>query len=380
MSAPLNHSVRAGLQPRKSRHMNVHRWDRKQGAILLLTAFVGACSAGAAEDTPSATQAEETFTRVINVVVQEVRPEAFVEEISLTGTVEAARDVTIAAEESGIVREMLVARGAAVAEGQPILRIDDALLVPQVERARAEAALAQEQWVRRRRLFEEDQVGSELAYLEARLTAEQAAAQLRLLEERLARTIVRAPFAGVLEDRFVEVGSMVAPGAPVGRILQLNPVEVTAGVPERYAPDVRRGAEVRVSFDVLAGEFEGTVDFVGAAVDPASRTFPVEVRLPNPDGRIKPEMVADVSLVRRTVAEALVVPQEAVVRVSDGHAVYVVKSEGGVDVVEARRVVLGPSQRNLVAITSGLAAGERIVVVGQQQVANGDRVRIVEAG
>jgi RND family efflux transporter MFP subunit len=169
-------------------------------------------------------------------------------------------------------------------------------------------------------------------------------------------------------------------GTPVVRILQMNPVKVTAGVPERYATDVRVGASVRITFDVIPDQsYEGRVGFVGAAVNPRNRTFPVEVSIPNPGAVIKPEMVANVSLVRRVVGEALVVPLEAVVRVSGGLAVFVVRTEGETEVAEAREVTLGASQRNQVTITSGLQPGDRVIVKGQQQVANGDRVRIVEA-
>jgi RND family efflux transporter MFP subunit len=359
----------------------MRRVEKTKVGVLALLLGVAACN-GAAEagDTVSTAATDQEFQRVINVVVHELGAGDFIEEIALTGTVEAARDVTVSAEEGGVVRELMVPRGASVQEGQPILRIDDAVLRPQVEQARAAAALAKEQWDRRRRLFEEDRVGSELSYIEARVMSEQANAQLALLEERLSRTVVRAPFAGIVEERFVEVGTMVGPGTPVVRILQMNPVKVTAGVPERYAADVRAGASVRVTFDVLPEQaFDGRVGFVGAAVNPRNRTFPVEVSIPNPGALIKPEMVANVSVVRRTVSDALVVPQEAVVRVSGGHAVFVVRNEGGAEVAEARDVTLGASQRNLVTITSGLEPGDRVIVVGQQQVANGDRVRIVEA-
>jgi membrane fusion protein (multidrug efflux system) len=125
--------------------------------------------------------------------------------------------------------------------------------------------------------------------------------------------------------------------------------------------------------------FEGRIGFVGSAVNPRNRTFPVEFSVPNLGGLIKPEMVASVSIVRRVATEAIVLPQDAVVRLSDGQAVYVVKNEGGDEVVEARTVTIGLSQGNQVTVTSGLMPGDRVVVVGQHDVAHGDRVRIVEA-
>jgi len=301
-----------------------------------------------------------------------------VEYIHLTGTVEANRDVVVSAEESGVIRQVFMEKGTSVRAGQPIAKIDDRVLAAQVEQARAQAALAEETWQRRKRLWEEDRVGSELAYLEARYAAEQAAANLATLKQRLERTTVRAPIGGVLEDRRVEVGTMVSPGAVVARIVDLNPVKIAAGVPERYAADVLRGSEAVVTFDVLDGErFEGRISFVGSAVDPQSRTFPVEFTLPNPDRAIKPEMVAEMELTRRTLDDVLVVPQDALVRVEDGYVVFVVEEGSEGVVARSRPVELGPSARNEVVIEEGIAAGDRLVVVGQQQVAAGDRVRIV---
>ncbi len=349
------------------------------GALSLLWVLSG-CGQQAEAGASAEASAEAAPARVINVEVMSAAPGAFAEEISLTGTVQAARDVIVSAEEGGVIRELFVDRGDVVQEGDPLARIDDAVLLPQVERARAEAAHAEETWQRRRRLFEEDRVGSELAYLEARLLAQQAAAQLAVMEERLLDTVVRAPFAGVLEDRLVEVGAMVSPGSPVGRVLDVNPVTVAAGVPERYAMDVQRGADVRVTFDALEGQvFEGNIDFVGAAVNPSNRTFPVEFSVPNTGGLIKPEMVAGVELVRRVVDDALAVPQDAVVRLAEGEAVYIVRREGDVEIAEARLVTLGLAQDNRVTVTSGLAPMDRVIVVGQQQVTDGDVVRIVEA-
>jgi len=125
--------------------------------------------------------------------------------------------------------------------------------------------------------------------------------------------------------------------------------------------------------------FEGRVGFVGATVDPQSRTFPVEVTLPNRSRLIKPEMVADVRVERRAIDDALVVPQDAVVRVENGYVVFVVVGTDGETRVEARDVVVRASQANRVVLEGDVAAGERLVVVGQQLVADGDRVRVVEA-
>jgi len=349
--------------------------------VLMLGLVLAACGGGAeAGDTAEANEAaaSEGFSRVINVQTHETTTESFEETIRLTGTVAANRDVVVAAEEPGRIRSVFLDRGARVRTGQSIAKIADDGLTAQVAQARAQANLAQETWDRRRRLYEEDQVGSELAYLEARAMAEQTSAALLALEDRLAKTVLRAPFAGVLEDRMIEVGSMVSPGSPVARVIDLDPVKIQAGVPERYALDVQTGAAVNVSLDVLNDQvLSGTISFVGAAVDQLSRTFPVEFTIPNPEDRIKPEMVANVSIVRRQREEVIVVPQEALVRVEDGYVVFVAEGTGDNAVARVRSVERGTAQNNRVVIENGLTAGEQLIVVGQQQVEDGDRIRII---
>jgi membrane fusion protein, multidrug efflux system len=351
------------------------KWTGFLGVALVAVVAAGCSGDANAGDAPAEAGAP---LRVINVEVRTVTAQPFTEVIRLTGVVEANRDVTVSAEEMGVVREMMVDRGARVAEGDPLVRMEDRSLSAQVEQARAQASLARETWDRRKRLWEEDQVGSELAYLEARYAAEQAAAALESLEQRQARMTIRAPFAGFVEDRTVELGSMVSPGTPVARIVSLNPVKIVSGVPERFSADVDRGARTTVTFDIFPGEsYTGQIAFVGATVDRGNRTFPVELTLPNPGNRFKPEMVANVELVRGEMDAAIVVPQDALVRVEEGFVVFVVDGEGSQAVARSQPVVVAGSQRNQVVIREGLEVGDRLVVLGQQQVANGDRVNVV---
>lgn len=345
--------------------------------FLLTTLGIWGCGGAEAEGA----QEENGFIRVINVVVEEVETSTFSETIRLTGTVNANQDVTISAEESGVVREILVEKGSRVREGQAIFRLDSELLQAQVDQAKAMSEMAREAWERRKRLYEEDRVGSELLYLEAKYAAEQASANRRLLEARLERTVIRAPINGILESREIEVGTMVGAGTPVARIVDVDLVKITAGVPERYAADVRAGADAVVTFDVLSGEaFPGTISYVGAAVNPRNRTFPVELVLPNPGGFIKPEMVANVALVRMVYEGAIVVPQEAVVRTEDGYVVFVVEDQDGISMARNRKVELGTAQKNQVMILTGLGPGDRLIVVGQQAVADQDHVNVVVGG
>ncbi|MGB1656235.1 MAG: efflux RND transporter periplasmic adaptor subunit [Longimicrobiales bacterium] len=340
-------------------------------------AALAACGSAQADGTEDAV-ASNDFVRVINVEVEPIETETFVEEIRLTSVAMASQDVMIEAEESGRIVRLFADRGDRIERGGAIAKIDDAILGAQVDQARAAAELAQQTWARRKRLFEEERVGSEIAYLEARAAAQQTAATLSGLEERLARTVVRAPFAGILDERHVDVGAMVGPGKTVGRMVDLSPIKIFAGVPERYAPDVSVGAAAALRFEALGDEtFTSLIRYVGATINPRSRTFPIEVELSNESGAIKPEMVANMSITRQEVQEAIVVPQDALIRVEAGYVAFVVVERDGIEVAEVRDVVLGPTRRNLVVVEEGLTVGERLIVVGQKSVADGDRVNLV---
>ena len=370
-----------GLLERSEDQMT-NRW-RMAGLVLAVAAApsLAGCGSGdvvaraAAEDTSGTT----ATMRVVNVEVVKVGPEVFVDAVSVTGTVEADRDIVVASEEGGVIREVAVAKGRRVAAGQPIAMIDDRLLRAQYDQMQAEARLAEETWQRQRRLWEEDSIGSELSYLQAKYRAETSAASARAAETRLERTTVRAPIAGVLDDRFVEVGSTVAVGSPVARIIDADPLKVVAGVPERYAGQVRTGSAAMVSFESGA-EVEGRVSFVGTAVDGQNRTFEVEVEVPNRSGDLKPGMVANLLVQRGDRMDAILVPRDAVLRGEAGYIVYVVEqSEGSMPVAVARIVRTGSGAAGRVVIEEGLNEGDRVIITGQQQVAAGDRVRITNA-
>ncbi|CAN5790621.1 efflux RND transporter periplasmic adaptor subunit [soil metagenome] len=349
---------------------------RGRGVLALALAVgLGACG----DNTPAAeAAAAEAPSRVISVEVEAVQPRAFTDFVRIVGNVAANRDVTVSAEEAGVIRQLFVDKGAYLRAGQPIARIDDAVLRTQLERAEAQARLAEETWERQRRLWEEEKIGSEMSYLNAKYGAQTARASVNELRARLARTTVRAPMAGVLDARAVEVGSMVSPGTPVARVVDTETVKIGGGVPERYAAEITRGSEMRVSFDALgATEFTGKVQYLGATLNESNRTIPIEVTVPNRGGTIRPGMVANLQVARRAVGEALLVPQSAVLRRDDGYVVYVVTERDGQPVAEVRDVIPGASEGGRVVIEQGLNAGDRVIVVGQQQVSTGDRLRIV---
>lgn len=348
--------------------------DWRMATVLSL----GLIAAGCGGPEASANEEPVAYVKIVNVETTTVEPRSFAATVRLTGEAEPETDVTVSAEESGVLERFVAERGARVGRGAPIARIDDAVLSAQVEEARAMAELAHDRYVRQRRLWEEENIGSEIAYLQAKSEAESSAARHQQLQARLDRTIVRAPVAGTVDDHLVEAGEVVQPGMPVARLIDASRLKVSGGVPERFATRVSVGDSATITFDILPGRvFDGRISFVGIAVDRKSRTFPIEIVMDNPEGEVKPYMIANVRVMMHRIDDAIVIPREVLLRTEDGQQVFVVGEGEGGDVAVARDVTLGVTSENEVVVTSGLEAGDRLVVRGHQMVDPGDRVRIV---
>ncbi len=342
-------------------------------AAALSVMLVWAC--GASEGAPLD---DEEVGRQVNVEVTPITLGEFADYVRVTGEVQALHDVVVSAEEGGTIARFLVSRGARVSAGQVIAELDDAVLRAQVDEARAAAELARVQYERQRVLWEEERIGSEIAFLTARSQAEVAQARQQMLEARLARTRIRAPVAGIFDDKFMEAGEMAMPGQRVARVVATRQVKVAAGIPERFAPNLRTGDSATVTFDVLPGrELTGRIGFVGASVDPVNRTVPIEVIFDNPGGVLRPQMIANVRVVRERLDGVIVVPQESVMRTETGYEAFVVVERDGRRRAESRPVVLGPSYRNRVVITEGLVPGDLLITVGHQLVDPGTPVRVI---
>lgn len=347
-----------------------------------------ACAEAPADDAAAKPELAKR-TRGQQVQVVEVQPRTFVERIDVSATVTTRHDAVLSARSSGTITR-LVDLGASVREGQILAQIDAEVARAQLsqaqaglEAARASLKLARDNYERQKPLFEQDVISAlEFEELSARLNeakanvaqSEAAVAQAR---EQLEQSKVVAPFGGSVEERFVDEGEQVTMGTPVVRVVDARVVKVRGGVPERYAPDIEPGRQATVRFNAYGLEpREGPVTFVASVIDPASRTFMVEVELENPDGRLKPEMVARILLERSETPNALVVPQTAVLHDNEGDSLFVVNRDGEVLTAERRRVKLGPRALGEVVIEEGIEPGDEVITVGHASIASGDPIEI----
>ena len=318
----------------------------------------------------------EELIKMVNVETEVLSSEPFNSFLRLVGTVETSDDVQLSAEVSGKVFMHVVSEGQKVQKGQTILRIDDAKLSQEVARLEAVAAQSETTWKRVQTLYEEENIGSEIDYLNAKYAYDQNKSALSSLSVDLENTEIIAPFTGVVETIFVEEGEMVAPGMPAIRLIGANQFVISAGVPARYANVVELGDRVDVWFDTQVQDtLTGTIVYVANSIDPSNRTFKIDIRLPSGKTYYKVDMIANLRLNTLSLNQAVVVSEEFVYSKGEGYVMYVkgTNSEGK-DIALERKVELGPSFKTEVVINRGLAPGDEIITIGSAFL--NDRVRI----
>jgi membrane fusion protein (multidrug efflux system) len=301
------------------------------------------------------------------VDIDTARISAVVEAVHATGRVEAEQSVELRPDAEGRITALLFREGQPVAEGTPLIRIDDAVLRAQAERAEADRDLARQQLERVRRLHA-DNATSPADLERAEAAARSADAALSLLQLQIDRTTVRAPFSGVIGQRLVSTGDYVTSSTPLLTLQTVHPQRISIEVPERHAGELRRGQDVNFTVAAHPGRvFGAEVEFIDPVVQNSSRTIVVKARAPNQDRALMPGMFIEANLATETRENAVVVPEDAIQPLRTANVVWAV-----VDGKATRRVVeLGARSPGMVEVISGVQAGEQVVVGGLERMAEG---------
>jgi membrane fusion protein (multidrug efflux system) len=301
------------------------------------------------------------------VDVDTARRQSVVDAVRATGRIEAQQAIELRPDEQGRITQLLFREGQSVAAGTPLVKVDDAMLKAQVERAKADRDLATQQLERVRRLRAQN-AASPADLERAEAAARSAGAGLALLELQLERTTVRAPFSGAIGQRFVSVGDYVTTSTRLLTLQTVDPQRAVIEVPERHAVKLRTGQIVEFTVAAQAGRtFRARVDFIDPVVQDENRTIVVKASAPNPGRQLKPGMFIEARLATATRTDAIVVPEDAVQPLRSANVVWAV-----VDGKASRRVVqLGVRSAGVVEVISGVQAGETVVVGGLERMGEG---------
>ena len=300
--------------------------------------------------------------------------------LELQGNVTTKNLLMIYPEYSGVLTNVYVKEGQKVNKGQVLAKIDDGGLSQQLAQLKIQAELAKTTFERQQRLWDQ-KIGSEMQYLQAKSNYEAQDQSIGQLEQQVAKTIVRAPFSGTIDDVFTEQGSVVMPGqSELMRIVNLDHMYIVTDVPEKYISNITRDKKVEVEFPILGKKIDSKVRQVGNFINPNNRTFKVEISIPNKDKSIKPNLTAKLRINDYSNDAALLIPQGIISENASGEQyIYVIKEKVGNDEAKAEKTVIktGLTQGDFIEVTKGLQPGDEIILEGARSVNDGQKVKII---
>ncbi len=370
----------------------------------LLVAAAASCLAGACSTV------EGTETRPLTPVkTEEVSVTAREGAIRYSAAIEAFTEVPLAFKSAGYVDDVLrrtgadgrmriVQAGDAVARGTVLARVRETEYQERVRQGRARAAEAEASLEkakldleRARALFASESLtrpdldSAQAAFDAGRARVDAANADVELATVAMRDTALVAPASGILLERRVETGVLAGTGTVAFVLGDVTAVKARFGIPDSMIPSLTPGERIDLVVEALAGtRFEGQVTKIAPAADPQSRVFDVEITIPNPDGLLRPGMIGTVSVGVRgapgSPSALPTLPLSAIVRSAAGsgdYAAFVIERHGDTDVARLRTVQLGELIGNGVAVTNGVAPGDRVIVTGASLLMDGQSVRVI---
>lgn len=314
----------------------------------------------------------DTIKETALVSTYTVKDTVFNHYIEVQGNVETKENLIIYPQYSGTLLTLNVTAGQKISKGQVIGKIDDGGLSQQVAQVETQAALAKTTFERQKRLWDQ-KIGSEIQYLQAQTNMISQQKAVSQIKAQLSKTIITAPISGVVDEIITDRGQVVAPGQGIIRIVNLSNMYVSTSVPESYIGKLKVGSIVDVSLSSLGKTYIGKVRQVANNINPANRSFNIEVSVPNSDNLLRPNQVAKLKIIDYTNKNAIVVPSNVVQQDGKGqkfiYAVTNIKDTGG----DAKKVFVkvGKTAGNFTEIISGLEANAVIVSEGAASLSEG---------
>lgn len=310
------------------------------------------------------------------VKLAEVQTETFRHFIDLQGRVEAENVAYVAPRgPGGLVKAVYVKKGDFVRKGQLLLRLDDAVARQQIQQIRTQMDYAKNLYQRQKNLWDEG-IGTEVQLISAENNVKSAERQMALLREQLAMANVYAAFSGIADDVSIKVGETFS-GGGLGngiRIVNTSSLKITANVPENYAGKVKPGSQVEILFPALNNKtILGRVSVAGKLIDPASRSFYVEVKVPSSKD-LRPNQIAIVKIEDYNAPRALAVPINVVQNDEKGKYILIASKENGNLIARKKIVEIGELYEDKIEIKNGLQIGDVLITDGFQSLYDGQLI------
>ncbi|MGM0635221.1 MAG: efflux RND transporter periplasmic adaptor subunit [Bacteroidota bacterium] len=298
--------------------------------------------------------------------------------IKIQGNVTTDENILVYPEFSGVLTDIYVEEGDIVKKGQRLAKIDDGGMQSQLSEMKAQQELAKTRFERQKRLWDEN-IGSEIQFLEAKTAFEQMNNSVRQLESQVGKSEILAPFDGVIDERITDEGQVVAQNQnAIFRIVNLREMYVQANVPETYVGQIQKGTNAILNLRALQTKLDTQVHRVSSHIEDSNRNFRVRVNLPDSIKNLKPNLIATVQLNDYTNDEAVIVA-ESVLQENASGEFFVYKLDQEQDEVAKsvyQKVKPGRSYQGKIEILEGIEAGDIIVTEGARSLKKGEKVRI----
>ncbi|WP_405247539.1 MULTISPECIES: efflux RND transporter periplasmic adaptor subunit [unclassified Cellulophaga] len=322
----------------------------------------------------------DTVKKVPLITTITAENEVFNHYLELQGNVTTKDLLVITPEYNGILTNIYVKEGQNVRKGQVLGKIDDGGLSQQVAQLEIQAELAKTTFERQKRLWDQ-QIGSEIQYLQAKSTYEAQSRAVAQLQQQIAKTVIKAPFSGTIDDVITEQGSVVAAGqSPIMRIVNLDHMYIETDVPENYITNVSKGKSVEVEFPILGKTISTKIRQAGDFINPSNRTFKVEVGIPSKESGVKPNLTARLKINDYTNENAVLIPQSIISENADGEQyVYLVSDKKANEEGIAKKIIIktGKTQGDVIEVLEGLENGAEIIKEGARSVEDGQTVKVI---
>ena len=311
------------------------------------------------------------------VEIRKMIPEQFSRYFEVRGAMEALEEAYLSAELNGQIQEVRVQRGERVKKGDTIIKLNTDVTEKSIDEVKTNLQLARRIYSKQQELWDQN-IGSEIQYLEAKNNMESLEARLATLEKQLAMSYVTAPFSGIIDDIMLKAGELASPGTPLAHLLNLKNMRVSAEVSEAYLDHISKGDLVALRFPNYPDELiEAPVSRLGEVIDPQTRTFSLELELKNPGEKFKPNMLTSVRVWDFRDTHALVVPSHIIREDFQGTFLFRISDENGSPKAQKVYVERGITVQDQTMIIDGLLPGDLVITKGYNLVAEGSSVRIM---
>ena len=325
---------------------------------------------------------KDSNSKLALVTTMKTEEKQFNHYLDLQGNVMTKQNVLIYPEMAGTLIKVYVKEGQNVKKGQLLATIDDGGMSSQLEQLKTQAALAKTTFERQKRLWEQ-RIGSEIQYLQAETNYQAVMNSVKQAESQLAKSNIRAPFSGIIDNVIQEQGTVVSPasGQAVFRIVNLSEMYIEVDVPESYIHGVTVGKEVKIYFPVLGDSITSAVRQTGNFINPTNRSFRVEIAVPNEKNTIKPNLTARVQINDYSNNNAILIPQSLISENAEGEQyVYIATEVDSNNMAVAKKQVIrtGLTQGDYVEVLAGIDPEVQVVMEGARNVRENQNVKIIQ--